>query len=1176
MRRWLRWLIGILVVLLLIIILVPLAVVGVLNTGAGRHFAVKEINHFTNGKVVVSGLGGHFPSDIKIASLTLADSKGVWLTAHDLELRWHPMQLLSRRVHITSLTAASMDIVRSPVSKTPKKKTSAPLNLHHFTLTLDKFAIQRLGIGAAIAGKPLILTANGSGQVKSPTQGSGRLDAVAQDGGTYRLTAALDKKKMNVHLLVSEPPDGLLGHYAGPQVHAPLHLAVDLAGPRNDAAVKFSAALGAARLDGTGTLGLEPKSPHADLILTVPALAPIGQYAHKDIGGAAKLHLVASRKGKVTDLALSGDLKLTQAPAMAAKLVGSNGHLDLRMQLVNDIVAIRHLTISGAEFSAAASGKVSKTGIDLDTKLHLDQVADVSPKISGNLTDENVITGPLKDFAVQAKVSGTIKAVQEKNIPSAPFTLTLDAQHLPYAPQGTVQASGELENAPLDLNASFARDKAGATTVHVANASWRSIDVKADLALAKGAVLPTGTAKIDIPHLSDLAAFSPVPIAGSVRGNFSHENTQNFALDLTARSLEVSPKLGAINGHVTASGPINRLAVKVDASIAKLHGAPFTLATAAVVDGDSRSGSLTRLTADWKTLRLRLLQPAGIETKPAVAVHHLALGVNGGTIRLDGRLSPSLDLTLAVDQLPADLAEVASPSLKVRGTIGAHARITGSRSAPSGRITVKAAGIKLLTGEGRAIPPADLAATIDLAGKKADLTARLTAGPDARLNADGTVPFTETGAIDLKLGGMLNLAILDPVVSAKGTLIRGVITPNFTVTGTPKSPNANGTLAMTGGSVQNIASGLSLQDISAQVNAANRLVTLQNFQATAGKGTISGHGTINLAQPSIPIRIAIHAKDATPISSDLVTETLDGALNLTGAFKGAMKLAGKIDIAKANINIPHALPPSVAKLKIYRPGEKQPAPAAAAAAVPDVALDLLVVAHNQIFIRGDGLFAEVGGQLKLGGTLADPIPSGGFDLIRGDFSLGGKSLQFTKGVVSFNGGGFLPSIDFEATTTTSTGTATLVIGGTAAKPTITLTSSPPLPSDEVLSQLLFGESTQNLSPFQAASLASALATLSGVGGNTLSDPLGGVRSALGLDQLSIGGGENGGAPSVQAGRYVAPGVYVGAQQSTTGNGSQATVQINLLKGLKLQTQTGTSSTGTGDASSVGLTYQFNY
>ena len=40
--------------------------------------------------------------------------------------------------------------------------------------------------------------------------------------------------------------------------------------------------------------------------------------------------------------------------------------------------------------------------------------------------------------------------------------------------------------------------------------------------------------------------------------------------------------------------------------------------------------------------------------------------------------------------------------------------------------------------------------------------------------------------------------------------------------------------------------------------------------------------------------------------------------------------------------------------------------------------------------------------------------------------------------------------------------------------------------------------------------------------------------------------------------------------------TEATVEVDLYKGLKLQTQTGTSTTGSGQASSVGLTYQFNY
>ena len=645
-------------------------------------------------------------------------------------------------------------------------------------------------------------------------------------------------------------------------------------------------------------------------------------------------------------------------------------------------------------------------------------------------------------------------------------------------------------------------------------------------------------------------------------------------MHLTASSLNVSPQLGNIDGKISASGPLARLGIKLNANLSKIAGAPLQIATAGTIDADTQAVSLASLTAAWKTLNISLLGPASVDTKPDIVVHHLAIGLNGGTVKLDGTLTPKLNVNFAIASLPASLAEIASPGLNISGTLAASGQISGSPKTPSGKITLNASQIKLHSGAAEAIPPADLTANISLAGSSATLAARLEAGPDANFNVAGLVPLNQTGPINLKLAGMVNLTILDPIVAAQGTQIRGVLDPDFTVTGTPSAPNANGTLTLANGSVQNIGSGLNLLAISAHVDAAGKLVTLRDFTATAGKGSITGHGSIDLATPEIPVNFAINANNATPVASDLVTENLDAALTLTGALKSAMALGGKIDIHKATINIPKSLPPSVANLPIYRPGQKPPPPPAPP---PDIALNLLIHAHNQIFIRGDGLFAELGGRLTIGGTAADPIPGGGFTLIRGNFALGGKTLQFTKGVVSFNGAGFMPTLDLEATTyTTNNATATLIIGGTAAKPTITLSSSPPLPSDEVLSQLLFGQSTQNLSPFQAASLAAALASLSGIGGSAVSDPLGGVRNALGLDELSLGGGSSGGAPSLQAGRYVAPGIFVGAQQSTSGTGTTATVQIDLYKGLKLQTQTGTSTSGTGDASSVGLTYQFNY
>lgn len=533
-----------------------------------------------------------------------------------------------------------------------------------------------------------------------------------------------------------------------------------------------------------------------------------------------------------------------------------------------------------------------------------------------------------------------------------------------------------------------------------------------------------------------------------------------------------------------------------------------------------------------------------------------------------------MNLTLA-SQVAVPLLEpfLSTAKLEATGNLLLNAHLTGTPKFPEGLITLQAQNIRSESGMAAAMPPANLDARARLKNRSAQLNMSLNAGPDVKLVANGVVPLDVTRAIDLAIAGHVDLRLLNPILAANGSLVRGIITPNLRLSGTARSPQINGTLALANGSLLNVTSGLNLTAINATINAAGKLITLQNLSAVAGSGKITGHGTIDLAGTVMPVDLSLSADHATPISSDLLTETLNAALTLQGGLKTGTTLAGTIDILKANINIPHSLPPSVANLPIHYEGEAPIKPKTASPPAPPISLALNLRAKNQIFIRGDGLFAELGGHLTVGGTAAHAIPDGGFSLIRGNFSLAGKTLQFTKGQIEFNGDGFIPALDLEATTSTNNGgTATLTVGGTAAKPKISLSSSPPLPSDEILAQLLFAQSSDSLSPFQAASLAAALAQISGVGGGF--SPLDSARNALGLDQLSIDSNGKGG-PSVQAGRYVAPGVYVGASQSTTGQGSRANVEINLYKGLKLQSSTGTDSTGQS-SSSVGLSYQFNY
>jgi translocation and assembly module TamB len=1162
-----RVLLGIIGTFVLLIVLAAAGAIMGLNTEAGREFATAKINQLAAGKLTISGLGGHFPDDIKLQNFSVTDQNGVWLTGQGAELRWTLAPLLRRDVHISSLTIRSLTVLRQPVAAASGQKSGS---LPKFHLNLDHFAAAALTLPASLAGQDETFTLTGSTHFANPSNAAMSLHAATLDGQSqYDADGKITDKTVAFTARLTEPPDGPLGHYAGPKVHDPLAINLAMAGPRDAAHLSFAATLGAAALNGDGTLDLDPAHPAADLVFKIPALAPYGALAGRNIAGATTLHLVVNSTPDGAALAMDGDVSLTTAPARLVNLIGSKGHVSLRMVLENQGAKIQYLNLSGAAFQASVTGSVAASGVDLTTHISLPRIAALSPGISGTLTEDGTVTGTAQNFAVAGEINGDILA---EGKPSGPFSITVNAQNLPHQPNGTLTGSGALENFPLLLDASFAVNPDGSAHVVINNALWRSLNASGDLSLAPHAMLPTGTAAFSIARLADFAPFSPVKLSGSATGHFAHQDGQRFSLDLNANNLLVDPRLGPINAKLSANGPVNALAVQFQGTVPKLFGSPARIDTSGVVNLTARSATIASLTASWHRLNAVLRGPAGAETRPDYALRHMVLGLNGGSVAVDGTLYPALNARLAMQNMPASLVTLFMPNLPASGTITASANLIGTAQNPSGTVSLQARDMRLRTGAAASLPAATLSATATISNQVAALNASLSLGPDANLTAKGNVALTPSGQNNFVLDGTTDLRLADPVLAVQGSTLHGMVTVALNVTGTDRAPRVSGTASLARGAFQDISSGLSLTAISAALQGDGSQLDLTSLQATAGKGSISGHGTVDLGTAGMPVDFHLTATKATPLSSDLLTEILDASLSLTGELKGAMTLGGSINIRSANINIPKSLPPSVANLPILYAGEKPPSPPPPP---PLFNLNLTLTAKNQIFVRGDGLFAELGGTLRLTGTAAHPLPEGGFDLIRGQFSLAGDNLQFTSGKISFAGGSFVPTLDLEATTVTTdnNSTATLVVGGTAAKPVITLTSSPPLPSDEILAQLLFGQSATSLTAFQAASLAAALAQLSGIGGGA--SPLDSVRNALGLDQLSLAGSGSG-PPSIEAGRYVAPGVYVGATQATNGQGTQASVQVNLYKGLKLQTSTGTSGSGTGDSSSVGLTYQFNY
>ena len=139
------------------------------------------------------------------------------------------------------------------------------------------------------------------------------------------------------------------------------------------------------------------------------------------------------------------------------------------------------------------------------------------------------------------------------------------------------------------------------------------------------------------------------------------------------------------------------------------------------------------------------------------------------------------------------------------------------------------------------------------------------------------------------------------------------------------------------------------------------------------------------------------------------------------------------------------------------------------------------------------------------------------------------------------------------------------IEGTAARPKITLTSTPVLPNDEVLSRVLFGTSASQLSPLDAAELASALTSLAGGSGF---DVVGNLRSFAHLDRLALGGDTTG--TIVSGGKYITDNVYL--EVTGGSNGPTGGIEWRIRKDLSLIAR----AAGSASASQISVRWRKDY
>jgi translocation and assembly module TamB len=601
--------------------------------------------------------------------------------------------------------------------------------------------------------------------------------------------------------------------------------------------------------------------------------------------------------------------------------------------------------------------------------------------------------------------------------------------------------------------------------------------------------------------------------SGEVRAAFAGSRGRTFDLQTVA---QITPDRISLTG----SGNVDRRAIKLDAP-----------------------AILTLDRGDW------VLSPT-------------ALSFAGGTARVSGRFgdaATALDAT--VQAMPLTVLDIVNPTLGLGGYASGQLSYNqpADGSAPTGRADLR---IRNLSRAGLVLSskPVDAGVAAVLSGSGLALRAVAASGGQTVGRAQMRIaPVSGGGALMDRLTRSPLFAqvrysgpadTLWRLTGNESFDLSGPVALGADVGGTIDAPQIRGSFATQNARLESPVSGTLLTGLQARGNFGGSRLIIDNFSATAGRGTLAGRASFDFAAAKgVGMDISANATNAELIRRDDVSATVTGPLTIK-SDGGSGVISGNVDLVRSAFRLGQANAtaaiPRLNVREINRPADR------ADDGAPPMrwALDVKARARNQLSVTGLGLDSEWEGDLALGGTLDAMRITGRLDVLRGGYEFAGRRFDLDRGTIRFQGlSPPDPILDIQANANIQSIAATIKVIGTASKPEITFASVPALPQDELLSRLLFGTSITNLSAPEALQLAAAVTSLRGGGGL---DPINAVRRAIGLDRLRIVSADatTGQKTGVAAGKYITRRTYV--ELISDGQGYSATrIEFQVTRWLSL-------------------------
>jgi translocation and assembly module TamB len=550
-----------------------------------------------------------------------------------------------------------------------------------------------------------------------------------------------------------------------------------------------------------------------------------------------------------------------------------------------------------------------------------------------------------------------------------------------------------------------------------------------------------------------------------------------------------------------------------------------------------------RNTATLNNLKLQFDTSVWASTRPAT-LHWGQAGIDVQTLELrngaNGRIyvngfvpkQGSANLDVAVDNLNiGDVTSLLESDLNATGLVSFNVHGTGTLANPEFNGVF---GGTNLVYNGTTLP--EVHGKVQYANQA--LTGRaeaMRAGMPPFLVAEGTVPINLalTGVTGSRFPANRQIALnitadslpmdLIPMVNTYVSNVRGKVTSSFKVAGTLNKPQVTGQFAMHEGSLHIIPAGINLSQIDASVRMLGDTIVIDSI-AASNKGRIiltGGLGLQSLTAPSFDLKLA--TMGAQVLNNDRGQLVVSANLAMTGPFKDA-HITGDLRLRQGVIYIPpsdnknlvgaedpalfNVLDTAVTSDKEIFPSQSP--------LLANLRMDVNLRIDRDVFVRSREANIEIYSDGDLGvhvNRAKETLVLDGVILSdRGEYSFMTRRFTIKRGSATFiNSTELNPTLqatgEYEVRQPNREAVnIQIVVGGTLRNPNISLTSDaqPPIPQEDLLSYLAFGQSSSSLVQLEGSGLTNGGGgtNLVGAGAALASRQLAGIALGIAADQVA--------------------------------------------------------------------------